>query len=644
MSIYTAVSRGDIHRTSFNPNVQIPLYLGSGSCGALFDSYGLIGQVDEQKIGADVGTFKHADYYAQGHYGIDYWLSLFTLKLADAPHAVPSDYHQSLYLYKGYLETSFAQNGKKLAAKTYFHPYQRDILAYELHGGWKLTLSPVTHPNGSYNESFELTPVTTADGFRVKTNRVEMEVCMRVICEYGSYGIRRDGANWTLTLSDDATCLLLIGCANEKRFAAVKSVMDNVTSIASWRESAEDGWKKRWGDSYLDLTDDQRQADWARSMYFVLCSFSPDGIPSAPMGWTGAGWRFHFPQDISYIHPALLRMGHYDLAKRIVEFYRERIDDIRSITHRIYGGRGTMWAWEFPIGTGTDLLKNDSPNPYQYEIHNAAYPARMAYETSLHLNDAAWTADVAIPVIRESAEFYASHMVKEANGRYSLEVTPSMSQDEFAKPNGRNYLCALYSARYTFRVASTMGLHEYDEFLQAGLAFDRLIDSKHGIYCTGEIMMEENFGKEKHPVQLNPLIFLPANDLDEYERNAYEIRYDICSDAKLRIYHGWTLAMFWLASSHLGRAEAFAKELAMADDNDYRDPERLEFYESSHVPSSIYYVTTHGVYLQAVQDAFVCDLFGDVRIEGCIPAAWKGSEYVNLHARDGRSYSGRIDS
>ena len=284
MSIVTAVSRGDIHRTSFDPNRQIPLYLGSGSCGALFDSYGLIGQVDKQKTGGDVGTFKHADYYAQGHYGIDYWLSLFTLKLADEPQAEPTDYRQSL---------------------------------------------SVTHPNGSYNESFDVTPQTTDNGFRMQTNRVTMEVGMRVICENGSYGIRRNGADWTLTLSDNATCLLLIGSANEKRFAAVRSVMDGVASIASWRESAENGWKTRWGDSYLDLTDDQRQADWARSMYYVLCSFSPDGIPSAPMGWTGAGWRFHFPQDISYIHPALLRMGHYDLAKRIVEFYRERIDDIR---------------------------------------------------------------------------------------------------------------------------------------------------------------------------------------------------------------------------------------------------------------------------------------------------------------------------
>ena len=125
MSISTAVSRGDIHRTSFEPSRQIPLYLGSGSCGALFDGYGLIGQVAAQKTGGDVGTFKHADYYVQGHYGIDYWLSLFTLTLAEEPLSEPTDYRQSLCLYKGCLETSFTLNGKSLSARTYFHPYQR---------------------------------------------------------------------------------------------------------------------------------------------------------------------------------------------------------------------------------------------------------------------------------------------------------------------------------------------------------------------------------------------------------------------------------------------------------------------------------------------------------------------------------------
>jgi len=42
-----------------------------------------------------------------------------------------------------------------------------------------------------------------------------------------------------------------------------------------------------------------------------------------------------------------------------------------------------------------------------------------------------------------------------------------------------------------------------------------------------------------------------------------------------------------------------------------------------------------------VQDAFVCDLFGETRIESAVPAEWKGSQYVNLHTRDGKTYSGK---
>ena len=73
-------------------------------------------------------------------------------------------------------------------------------------------------------------------------------------------------------------------------------------------------------------------------------------------------------------------MGHYDLAKRIVEFYRERINDIRAITHRIYGGRGTMWAWEFPIGTGngpTELVE------FVVVFHRQAV-CRRGHQAALH--------------------------------------------------------------------------------------------------------------------------------------------------------------------------------------------------------------------------------------------------------------------
>ena len=639
-TIENAVSKGNIIRNVFNPEKQIPLYLGSGSCGALFDCYGLIGQ-DRHHIYNDSGTFKHADYFARGKYGIDYWTSAFTVTFSDGNSPVPTDYSQSLNLFKGQLTTAFTLNGHHLKSLAYFNPSHRDYLTFELDGAWQLAVKPVMHPLGSYQEQFDIQATGRPDGFILNTNVEEFMVSVQVIYISGELPkVTRDGANFTISLQDSSKAMLVLCACRRSRFVEVSKRFTYISGL-DWRTSCEEAWRERWGDSFLNLSDTHRQADWARSLYYVLCSFSPDSIPSAPMGWTGLGWRFHFPQDISYIHPALLRLGHYDLAKRIVEFYYERIDDMLAITHRIYGGKGIMWAWEFPTGHGKGLLDCEPPNVYQFEIHNAAYPARMAYETARHIKDDAWTQKFALPIIKHSADFYASHLVKEANGKYSLDVKPSMSQDEFAVPNSRNYLCALYSARYTFRIASLMGIHDYDEYINAGLAFDRLIDDVHGIYRTSEMMREENFGKEKHPVQLNPLVFLPTPMLDKYELNAYEQRYEICSAAKQRLFHGWTLAMFWLASSHLGKADSLKAELDLADDKDYRDAEQLEFYETSSRPESMYYVTTHGIFLQAVQDAFVCDLFGEDRIEYAVPTAWKGSEYVNLHTAD-NVYSGII--
>lgn len=641
--IQKAVSRGNLYRDKFDPEKQIPLYLGSGSSGALFDCYGLIGQ-DMHFPGNDAGTFKHAEYYARGVHGIDYWLSAFTIKFAQNSLSVPREYIQSLDLFKGQLKTSFTMDGHKLSSLVYMNPAHRDFLTYELDGAWQLAIAPVQNPHGSYDEEFTSQITVRGDGYILESNISSLMVAIQVIHISGPLPeINRGDSQTVIKMQDGARAMLVMAICAQSRFKEVSRLYPYTADTRTWRESSEKAWAKRWGNSYLNLTDDMLQADWARSLYYVLCSFSPDGIPSAPMGWTGLGWRFHFPQDISFIHPALLRHGHYDLAKRVVEFYYERIDDMLAITHRIYGGKGIMWAWEFPTGHGTDLLRGTPPNHFQFEIHNAAYPARMAYETAMHLKDDDWTQKYALPIIKHSADFYASHLVKEANGKYSLAVVPSMSQDEWAEPDGKNYLCALYSARYTFRVAAEMGLHDYDEFIKAGLAFDRLVDPVHGIYRCSEIMRENNFGNAKHPVPLNPLVFLPAPSLNEYEENAYRTRYDICSATKQHIYHGWTLAMFWLASSHHGNADALAQELRMADDDNYRDPERLEFYETSGATTSMYYVTTHGIYLQAILDAFVSDFTGHDVIESAVPASWAGSEYVNLHTAHG-TYTGIINN
>ncbi|MBQ7652103.1 MAG: hypothetical protein IJS15_14170, partial [Victivallales bacterium] len=235
-TIEEAISRGNITRNVFNPEKQIPLYLGSGSCGALFDCYGLIGQ-DRHHIYNDSGTFKHADYFARGKYGIDYWTSAFTVTFAQNPSSSPTDYSQSLDLFKGQLDTSFTLDGRRLHSLVYFNPEHRDYLTYELEGAWQLAVRPVMNPHGSYQEEFEIQATGRPDGFILNTNIEEFMVSVQVVYVSGGFPkVTREGANFTISLQDDSKAMLVLCACRRKRFVKA-SVQFTFISGPEWRKS-----------------------------------------------------------------------------------------------------------------------------------------------------------------------------------------------------------------------------------------------------------------------------------------------------------------------------------------------------------------------------------------------------------------------
>lgn len=659
MSFRTAMEKGNVVRESFPGTDKLPLYLGSGVCGACFDGWGLMNDgttsasTCEGTRYGEAMRLTHKDCYRHGNYGIDCWLGMYRLCFADGLPALDKDapYRQTLNLYDGCLRTSYVlSDGTRVTLRAGFHPYCRDVLALDVNCVGSLPdllLKPETDFCASYGQNFRLSFDLTTDGFVLHTGTVDVKAICATVCRAGDVALVHDRAGirvHALPVNGRVEFTLLIGACGAGREADVARQMDTAQNSPDWMETVSEGWHKRYGNAYVDLPDTYTAMMWARSLYYVLSSFAPDdGIPSAPMGWTGYGWYFHFPQDISYIHPALLRLGHVDIAKSIVEFYRRTLDTMQVNTTRIYGGRGVMWAWEYPINNTPDLLLGGAPNPFQFEIHNAAYPARMAYETAVYLGDPEWTESVAVPIIRASAEFYASHLIRENSGRWSLHVVPAMSQDENAKPNQKNYLCALYSARYTFTVAVKCGMTEYERYLADGLSFDRLYCAAENLYYTSEGMTCNDWGMQKHPVQLCPLTFLPADRLDGAEVNAYECREFICPGLKVNHIDGWTLASCWLAEAHRGDGEDLIRDIHKADRDDYSDPERLSYYETSGVYSMPYYITTHGFLLQAVCDAFVNPYGngGKATVLGAVPEAWRGAVYENLRDARDVAYSGK---
>ena len=166
--------------------------------------------------------------------------------------------------------------------------------------------------------------------------------------------------------------LLLIGAAAVSRRDELLSDMQSVPPPEQYAAEAVQAWHRRWGNAAVSIPVSEYQALWSRSHYYVLCSHAPEvRSPAPPMGRSGGGWPFHFPQDASYVHPALLRLGHLDIARAWVEFYRSYLDRTIEVTKRIYKADGTMWAWEHPIGPDTEMLMDELPNWFQFEIHNA---------------------------------------------------------------------------------------------------------------------------------------------------------------------------------------------------------------------------------------------------------------------------------
>ncbi|MCD7941147.1 MAG: hypothetical protein LUH50_14445 [Bacteroides intestinalis] len=272
--------------------------------------------------------------------------------------------------------------------------------------------------------------------------------------------------------------------------------------------------------------------------------------------------------------------------------------------------------------------------------------ARIAYETSLFVDDEAWTRQYAWPLITESARFYRNICTKKADGYWHLFVEPGMGQDERGGFNQKDYLCALYSAKYCFQKAVACGLDnsgEYAQILQEGLAFAPL-KGEGGFYYSCAGSGPDDFGKQKHPVQLNELAFLPTEEKASPEAlKVYDLRYEITKDAKVPYFYGWTLGEFLLAGSRVGDAEGWRKDWDNMLKSDYVDKDFIQVYETSKTFNMTFYNTTNGLIAQSLFNNLICDWYDRLEVGKCFP--WTGKvSFKNLYSKLGVKIAGTIEN
>lgn len=614
------IRSADVVRTVYPQEPTVYLYQGNGRFGSSYGPAGLHLNPMQKNPSWGKTHYLHLDHVGRGKFSHDYLLPMMEIYWERNFEQV-SEYRQHQSYYDGTITTSFMIPGNGFEVKTWFDPVDNDLSVITIRAdkaGEKVVLAPCSELSLHYGQHpvQEVLIEDTDQGWVIS-----LECFGRKSLLYCSpdMPVKVEDGVMILTL-DEGDNNVLISYGSPSKVSASESLAQT-----------QDWWHEKWDASgCLKLTDDKAQKVWVRSMAMFLSSYNDDkkGL-GPPMGFTGNWWPFYYPQDVSYVHPVLLAAGHVDIARSWIEYWAERADGLREYTKRLYGVDGLLAPWVYPYGGFEGYHDPTPPNKFFYEIHNSGYFARMACETAIHVDDKEWTKKYALPILSGCAEFYANIAGKGEDGLWHLYVTPSMGQDERGGENQQDYLCASYSALYCLQQAVRFGIDKdgrYARILKDGLGFESL-KSPHGFYYSCAGRGEEDFGQQKHPVQLNELAFLPVGEeMSPSASIAYDLRYDITRDARKPYFYGWTLGEFLLAGSRVGNPEEWKKDWANMERSSYVDPEWIQIYETSGNTTTPFYNITNGLVAQSLMNNLVCDWYGRLELAKCNP--WHGKVQV----------------
>jgi len=657
-----SVRRGNITFTQWNTaslrgEHKIGCYLGNGRFGAILSGLGLNLHPQLQQSGQyGPSHFKHMDHW--GRFGFfsrhinaestaDYILPLMQIYW-ERNFSPAGAYYQCHDLYDGVLNTSFRTDSHAgVRMTTWFDGVKRDMAGVLID----------VEEGGEFSERIclsALTPITPSwvcGGSFVQNTTVEPigdEWRMVITCE----GTENDNGlplyistNMEAEITDSGLVFRVAPGKNHLLLSAHTPVGGDTPALSL--ERTREWWHRAWQQiGWIDYPGEQIQQVLVRGLAYLMSSYDADCPMIQPSNSMGiGGFAYNFVPDMQYIAPALMMMGRLDIVKHWVELFAGEIDQMRRYTKRLWpDAEGIFPPWELNFGSLDGHHYPGVPLIFCYEAHNSGYLCRLAMEAAEFANDAQWAQTYAYPLIRGCAEFFRSACRKEEDGLWHLRWSPCMGRDEAGGVNKDDYLCTLFAAEYSFRSAIRCGLDEgcdYKQILADGLAYESLL-SERGTWhtCRGA----DDFGKQKHPVQLEGLACFPMEKPPHpAELEAYALRYEITNGAKKPYFWGWTLAQLLTVDTNLKKYPEWAHDWSLLRPSDNVDEDWIQFYETSAHPNSPFYLSTHGMILQSLIRNCVNDYWGRLEIGSCLaPDACVSFE--NIHTRLGVSLSGKIEN
>jgi trehalose/maltose hydrolase-like predicted phosphorylase len=282
----------------------------------------------------------------------------------------------------------------------------------------------------------------------------------------------------------------------------------------------QQAWDKIWKSDIIIEGDAQSQQD-VHSMLYHLYSFVREGtaFSPSPMGLSGLGYNGHVFWDTDlWMFPAVLVM-HPEMAKSMIEYRYQRLPAARKNAFN-HGYKGAMFPWE-SAETGveeTPVWALSGP----FEHHITACVGLAAWNYYCATQDKIWLREKGWPLIKETADFWASRVERNGAGRYEIknvvaadEWAENIDNDAFTNAAAKSNLHAARQA------ALILGLKPDSDWavVQANIPVLKMSDGvtrEHGSY-NGEGIKQADVNLLAYPLKTITDAAQIKKDLNYYE-------------------------------------------------------------------------------------------------------------------------------
>lgn len=373
-------------------------------------------------------------------------------------------------------------------------------------------------------------------------------------------------------------------------------------------------WDSLWKSDIIMDGDDQTQLD-VHSMIYHLYSFARAGTAHSlsPMGLSGLGYNGHAFWDTElWMYPSLLLL-HPEIAKSLLEYRYQRLDAAKHNAFA-HGYKGAMYPWESAASGNEETPVWALSGPFEHHI--TADIAIAVWNYYAVTQDKNWLREKGYPILRETADFWASRVERNGPGHYDIKNV--VAADEWAENVDNNAFtnaAAKANLQYATQAAKILGVEADPDWMNVAnnipiLKMDNGVTREHASY-DGEKIKQADVNLLAYPLHEITDRAAILKDLEYYEPRVGE-------------GPAMTHAIFAILYSRLGMPDkAYA-----AFKNGYTANERPPFgvIAETATGNNPYFATGAGGMIQAMLNGFgglEITPSGITQVKSSIPKQWK---------------------